>query len=337
MIKDKTASIRQKRRKDRLANEGLYKRYVIVHEKCKYVFDKIKPYFSGAQYADDLDNIFSAILEAQPVNVSKVRQLSPFRYPGGKTWLVPEIRKWIKSLYFRPKLFIEPFAGGAIISLSVAAENLADKIIFSEIDPDVAAVWFTILNNPKELTSNILSFDVNLQNVKELIKSNPTAIEERAFRTIVKNRTQRGGILAPGASLVKSGENGKGLMSRWYPVTLVNRIESIYYIRDKIQFIEADAFKIIDSFKNNKSAVFFIDPPYTAGGKNAGTRLYSYYSIDHEKLFFKMSQIKGLFLMTYDDTPEVIQLAKKHNYLINKIPMKNTHHEVKYELLIKKG
>jgi len=337
MVKDKTASVRQKRRKDRLADEGLYKRHVIVHEKCKYVFEKIKPYFSSAQYADDLDNIFSAILEARPINVSKVRQLSPFRYPGGKTWLVPEIRKWIKSLYFRPKLFIEPFAGGAIISLSIAAENLADKIIFSEIDPDVAAVWFTILSNPKELTSSILNFDVNLHNVKELINSNPITIEERAFRTIVKNRTQRGGILAPGASLVKSGENGKGLMSRWYPVTLANRIEAIHNIREKIQFFETDAFKIIDNYQNHKSAVFFIDPPYTAGGKKAGTRLYSYSSIDHERLFSKMSQIKGLFLMTYDDTPEVIRLAKKHNYIINKIPMKNTHHEVKYELMIKKG
>ena len=26
------------------------------------------------------------------VNVAKVQQLSPLRYPGGKTWLVPEIR-----------------------------------------------------------------------------------------------------------------------------------------------------------------------------------------------------------------------------------------------------
>jgi DNA adenine methylase len=198
-------------------------------------------------------------------------------------------------------------------------------------------VWFAILRNPKELTSSILDFDVNLQNVKELIKSNPITIGERAFRTIVKNRTQRGGILAPGASLVKSGENGKGLMSRWYPITLVNRIEAIYNLREKIQFFETDAFKIIDRYQNHKSAVFFIDPPYTAGGKKAGTRLYSHSTIDHERLFLKMSQIKGLFLMTYDDSPEVIRLAKKYNYLINKIPMKNTHHEVKCELLIKKG
>lgn len=26
-------------------------------------------------------------------NIAQVRQLSPFRYPGGKTWLVPEVRK----------------------------------------------------------------------------------------------------------------------------------------------------------------------------------------------------------------------------------------------------
>ena len=61
------------------------------------------------------------------VNVASVRQLSPFRYPGGKTWLVPEIRRWMARLD-RPSVFVEPFAGGAIASLTVAAEHLAKRV-----------------------------------------------------------------------------------------------------------------------------------------------------------------------------------------------------------------
>ena len=31
--------------------------------------------------------------------------------------------------------------------------------------------------------------------------------------------------------------------------------------------------------------VFFIDPPYTAGGKRAGARLYAHNELDHALLF----------------------------------------------------
>lgn len=44
--------------------------------------------------------------------------------------------------------------------------------------------------------------------------------ESRAFATIIKNRVNRGGILANGASFIKNGENGKGITSRCYPATL---------------------------------------------------------------------------------------------------------------------
>jgi hypothetical protein len=66
------------------------------------------------------------------VNVAKVRQLSPFRYPGGKTWLVPEFLGWLQSLSYKPKYLLEPFAGGGIISLSTAYYRLAGKCIMVE-------------------------------------------------------------------------------------------------------------------------------------------------------------------------------------------------------------
>jgi len=276
-----------------------------------------------------------AILE-RPVNVSKVRQLSPFRYPGGKTWLVPQIRKWICSLDFRPDVFVEPFAGGGIASLTVAIENLADKVYMAELDPDVASVWQTIFNAPDYLCKRILRFKVNLENVKRVINTKPKTLEQRAFRTIVKNRTQRGGILAPGASLIKSGENGKGLKSRWYPETLVKRITLIHELRHKITFASEDGFDSISRYKQRVKAAFFIDPPYTAGGKRAGNRLYFLNQIDHLKLFDMMTKIHGVFLMTYDDSQEVIELAESHDFVWNKVPMKNTHHAINFELLIKK-
>ena len=96
---------------------------------------------------------------AQIVNVASVPQRSPFRYPGGKTWLVPRLRQWLASFRTQPALFIEPFVGGGSISLTVAFERLANHVLMVELDGQVAAVWRTILEGDGEwLADELLRF-----------------------------------------------------------------------------------------------------------------------------------------------------------------------------------
>ncbi|MFB2897344.1 DNA adenine methylase [Aerosakkonemataceae cyanobacterium BLCC-F50] len=271
----------------------------------------------------------------QITNVASVPLRSPFRYPGGKTWLIPRIRQWLGSLKKQPFEFIEPFAGGGIVSLTVAFEDLANQVTMVEIDDEVAAVWQTILNGDYEwLANQIVNFDLSLESVNEVLAKSPILIEEKAFKTILKNRVNRGGILAVGAGRLKSGENGKGLKSRWYPETLKKRIKEIRERRDRITFIEADGMEILQANSHRNDTVFFIDPPYTAAGKKAGSRLYNYSEIDHEELFGVVSAIASDFLMTYDNTKEVLELAQKNGFDTQAVAMKNTHHAKMTELLI---
>ena len=72
-------------------------------------------------------DLFGDIIPEKVVNVASVPQRSPFRYPGGKTWLVPRLRQWLRNLDWKPTLFVEPFTGGGIISLTVAFEKLAER------------------------------------------------------------------------------------------------------------------------------------------------------------------------------------------------------------------
>jgi DNA adenine methylase len=271
------------------------------------------------------------------VNVASVPQRSPFRYPGGKTWLVPRIRRWLASLPIRPSEFIEPFAGGAIIGLTVAAEGLANHVTLVELDEAVAAVWQTIINDEggaEWLAERIACFNPTLDTVKAALAESPRDKREMAFQTILKNRVNRGGILAPGAGLVKTGEAGRGLLSRWYPETLKRRILEIVRIRDRITFKQGDGLEVMREYSKCETAVFFIDPPYTASGKHAGSRLYSHFDLDHEGLFATAETLAGDFLMTYDDADEVRQLARSHGFDTQAIAMKNTHHARMDELLI---
>jgi DNA adenine methylase len=266
-----------------------------------------------------------------PVNVASVPQRSPFRCPGGKTWLIPEVREWLKQDHRKVSLLVEPFAGGGIVSLTAAFEDLAEKIVMSELDPEIAAVWEVILNGGNDnLAERIFNFDLTVENVQKELQILEKDINQQAFCTILKNRVFHGGIIAKGSGLIKDGENGKGLRSRWYPKTLRDRIQGIKFISHKISFYQADAFEIIERFAEDEDAYFFIDPPYTVAGK----RLYTYYNIDHEKLFALTASIKGRYMLTYDDTEEVRGLAEKYALNYKTIPMKTTHHLQKNEIII---
>lgn len=280
------------------------------------------------------------------VNVASVPQLSPFRYPGGKTWLVPYIRRWLSPLLrqqyhltpIRPAEFIEPFAGGGIVSLTVAAENLSERVTMVEIDEDVAAVWQTIFHQDlgQWLARAIVSFDLTQENIETFLAKTDLTLQERALKTIIRNRINRGGILAQGAGRIKNGEAGKGIRSRWYPVTLAKRIQYIASFSPQITFIQGDGMRVLEQCVDRTDAVFFIDPPYTVAGKKAGNRLYTYSEVDHRALFAMAGKLKGDFLMTYDDTDEVRSLAHRHKFDVQAIAMKSTHHARMQELLIGK-
>ena len=268
---------------------------------------------------------------SEPVNVASVPQRSPFRYPGGKTWLVPYIRSWLRSKEQRPSVLVEPFAGGAIVGLTAGFEALVAHIVLVENDPGVAAVWQAIFGGQAHwLAESIERFDLTRQNVLRVLKQEAASQRERAFATILRNRVQRGGIMATGAGLVKNGENGRGLSSRWYPETLARRIREISQVRDRFLFIEGDGIEIIRRYADVEDAVFFVDPPYTV----AARRLYHRWQIHHRALFELLSEIRGDVLLTYDNTREIVSLAREFGFEMEAIAMKNTHHAKMSELLI---
>ncbi len=244
----------------------------------------------------------------------------------------------MRSLNARPAVFVEPFAGGGIAGLTVGFEELADHVVLVEIDQQVAAVWETILGGDAEwLAERILTFDLTHENARAALAETAGGTREQAFRTILKNRTYHGGILASGATFIKHGENGKGLKSRWYAETLATRINAIGQIRDRFTFICGDGIEVMRTYARRKRAVFFIDPPYTAGGlsgKRAGTRLYTHHEIDHERLLATAERVAGDVLLTYDDAPDVRALAEQHGFAVESVSMKNNHHAKMTELLI---
>ena len=318
-------------------------------------------------------------------NVSQVDLYSPLRYPGGKTWLIPHIKEWLSKS--NPEILIEPFAGGAIVSLTAVMDKLVDRAILIERDPDVAAFWRAALQHGAELAERVRAFcpspesilefeqaaprDVGLaqlapratgdavaragapiaavadpgrQTAGQLESSCPSApatdspelIVARGFRTLVLNRTRRGGILAAGATSIRRGEDDKGIASRWYPDTLASRLEAISQHADRIEFQERDSTAILNDLLgcDGEDAAVFVDPPYTAGGRYAGRRLYTYNELDHERLFEVLADRRANVLMTYDASPEIERLVERFGFHAVRVSMRTAHHHDRIELVI---
>ena len=69
---------------------------------------------------------------------------SPLRYRGSKQKFCDTFYKVLYNNNIKPKIFIEPFAGGASISLFMLQNGLADKIVLIEKDSLLASFWKTV-------------------------------------------------------------------------------------------------------------------------------------------------------------------------------------------------
>ncbi len=133
--------------------------------------------------------MFNTIEQTHVVNVASVPQRSPFRYPGGKTWIVPRIRRWLSPFVrqqfglspVNPARLIEPFAGGGIVSLTAAAENLTEHVTMVEIDDDVASVWQTLLHGEdwSWVAQQIGEFDLTCENVEACLARKDLTLREK--------------------------------------------------------------------------------------------------------------------------------------------------------------
>lgn len=267
-----------------------------------------------------------------PENVARVKAKGLFRYPGGKTWLAPALLHLLRA--HPPTLFFEPFAGGAALTATVL-DHTSARVWLNELDPAVVAVHRVVFSDrAPQLARRILDFDLTPERVREVLHESPRTELDRAFQTILKNRVNRGGILAPGAGLVRLGENGRGLRQRWYPETLAGRIAVLAAHRHRVTVTQGDALGILERTPFRPGTVIFVDPPYTAGAKSAGRRLYTHHTLDHVRLFQACANLGVPWVMTHEHDPQVMALAWEHHLTWRAVKMTSGHNVTARELVV---
>jgi DNA adenine methylase len=259
---------------------------------------------------------------------------SPFRYPGGKTWLTPLIVRWLAG---KVDCIVEPFTGGGNVSIAALSLDLAGFAFLAERDPKVATVWKVMLNGCCDrLVKRVLDLEMSRRSVAAVLRDPSNESIDLAFKTLVRNRVSHGGVIAKGSGLLKNGDSGQGLSSRWYPKTLAARIGHVNSLKDRVYFHAGDGFDLLEALTYldpGLTTAFFIDPPYSVAGRRL-RRLYDHHCVNHAELFRVASSLPGRVLMTYDDSPYIKRLAYENGFKVRKILMRSVRHVKKHELLI---
>lgn len=245
--------------------------------------------------------------------ISPRRFPSPLRYPGGKG----KVANYIKLVMMRNGLvgsnYIEPYAGGAGVALSLLFEEYASHIHINDLDHGVSAFWRAVVENTEDLCERVLKTRPTMaewrrqKGVLEASASKTVDVFDLAFATFFLNRTNRSGIIH-GGPIGGVKQNGPwGLDARYNRQDLVRRIRKIARFRSRIAVSGEDARTILGSREREaERSLTYLDPPYYSRGAELYTNYYG--DEDHVEIAKLVKRLKGPWLVSYDSTPEVDDL-----------------------------
>lgn len=238
---------------------------------------------------------------------------SPLRYPGGKGKVADYFKQIFKDNLLYDGVYIEPYAGGASVALSLLFNEYASKIIINDIDRSIFSFWHSVINKPDEICKLINDTPVNMEiwhKQKEIQKNKAKyGLLKVGFATFFLNRTNRSGILNAG---VIGGQDQSGnwkIDARFNKKDLINRIQKIASYSKKIELHNSDAVELVKSLKKTlpQKSLFYFDPPYYVKGKDLYLNYYQ--DNDHKQIATEISKLsKQKWIVTYDSVPSIKNL-----------------------------
>ena len=234
---------------------------------------------------------------------TKLRYLSPLRYPGGKSQLAPFFSRIISAQENRPTRYAEPFAGGAGAALKLLVSGDVEHIHINDINPGIAAFWRSIFTNSAEFIKLIEQTPIDVEHwyqAREVYLSPALYNDlELGFATFFLNRTNRSGILLarPIGGLEQTGQ--WKIDARFNRENLSSRVRYLSTFSERVTVTEGDALDFLREIEQFGEDVFtYIDPPYLTQGDYL--YLDAFDSDAHLALSNLLKDMETPWVLTYD-------------------------------------
>ncbi len=255
----------------------------------------------------------SSSAEARVRKALKKYYLSPLRYPGGK-------RKLAARIAFKMdchgvdgfERIIEPFVGGASVTIAFLEAGIADRAVISDLDPLVADFWATVFSSRADaLADRVLDAEVSLDEWLRLRADDPQDTIERAFKCLFLNRTSFSGALSETAGPIggMSQASEYKIGCRYNRYALAERIWELSRLSSRVSVRNMDFRRLIASYRaaaTRRGIVpndfWYLDPPFF----HKADRLYRLWFADddHRALKERLASLPGRWFLSYDNCPE---------------------------------
>lgn len=205
---------------------------------------------------------------------------SPLRYPGGKSKIAPLIRLIIEKTGSSDITYIEPFAGGAGVALSLLIEGVVDQVVINDYDKAIYSFWRALKEAPQELIDLIEHTPLTIdewKHQKDIYSTqNKRYSVELGFAAFYLNRTNRSGILSAGPIGGYNQTGNYGMDARFNRDALIGRIQEIAKYKSQIVVYNKEIRSFISGVipKYQANAFVYFDPPYFENGQRLYKNLY---------------------------------------------------------------
>lgn len=247
-------------------------------------------------------------------------RFSPLRYPGGKGKLARFVGDVVRANKLEDGTYVEPYAGGAAVAWELLLTGLVRKVHVNDLSRPIYAFWLSVLENTEVLTRLIADTPVNIDNwaKQKSIFANPEQHDDTTlgFAMFYLNRTNRSGILN-GGPIGGKAQTGKWLIdARYNRLELIQRIERIARMRNRITLTNLDAEELLLKFSpswNDKTLVY-LDPPYYEKGPDLYYKHYK--NEDHGSVADEVHNLTGIsWIVSYDDVSAIHDLYNSDAWL----------------------